>query len=42
MHLPEGRAKIMFFLGNNFIFRTNVPSDALKTVGVTGQLQKDN
>jgi len=42
MFLPEGRAKIMLFLGNSSIFWTNVLSDALKTVGVNGQLQKDN
>jgi len=42
MHLAEERAKIMLFLGNSSIFRTNVLSNALKIVGVTRQLQKDN
>jgi hypothetical protein len=42
MFLPAGRAKIMLFLGNSSIFRTNVPSDALKIVGVNGQFQKEN
>jgi len=40
--LLEGWAKIMLFLGKSSIFGTNVTSDALKIVGVTGQLQKDN
>jgi hypothetical protein len=42
MFLSEGRAKMMLFLGNSTIFRINIPSDALKIVGVNGQLQEDN
>jgi uncharacterized HAD superfamily protein len=40
MFLPAGRAKIMLFLGNSSIFRTNVPSDALKIVGCHWKISK--